>query len=168
MMGAGKSTLGRRLASVLDLPFIDLDSEIESRSGVTIAELFAREGEAGFRQRESRVLEEAIEQLTVRPAVVSCGGGVVCSPTNLQLLRDAPIPILYLHATPKVLYARLRHDRKRPLLQNVDPSGTLERLYAARHPLYLEVADHRIDVDERAQISMRNLIATLTTQATQQ
>lgn len=137
MMGSGKTTLGKRLARECDLPFIDLDREIEQRTGVTVATIFEIEGEAGFRQRELLLLAEVTES---KGQVVATGGGVVLSPLNRARLQAAAC-VVYLAATPQLLYSRTKNDRGRPLLQVADPLARISELTYRRDPLYREVAD---------------------------
>ena len=137
MMGAGKTTIGRGLARVLDREFLDLDHEIEARCGVSVAHIFDIEGEEGFRRRERSVLEEC----SARPnLVLATGGGAVLAPGNRRLLKSRGV-VVYLRATPEELYRRVARDRGRPLLQTPDPLGRIRELVAARAPLYEEVAD---------------------------
>jgi shikimate kinase len=157
MMGAGKSTIGRRLAANLRLPFLDTDGEVERRAGVTIKEIFAREGESGFRSRETRVLIDCLNQARLNSAVIATGGGIVMNDANRELLKCAGIPIFYLHATPDVLYARLKNDRKRPLLQDSDPRATIDQLYTLRESLYREVASAVIDVSSRQSTAVERI-----------
>ena len=136
-MGAGKSTIGRRLATHFGLPFIDLDEEIERRNGVSVALIFELEGEAGFRSRESRLIEE----LSCRDGVVlATGGGAVLAETNRRVLHGHGF-VLYLSATVAQQLSRLARDVKRPLLQAPDRRERLEAMAAQRNPLYEEIAD---------------------------
>ena len=136
MMGAGKTTVGRRLAARMGLAFVDADRELEARLGVPIPTVFELEGEAGFRRRESALIAE----LTCRDSLVlATGGGVVLDPENRRALHDRGC-VVYLRAAVPELWQRLRRDRQRPLLQTSDPRGRIESLLAAREPLYIEAA----------------------------
>lgn len=137
MMGSGKTTLGKRLAREYGLEFVDLDREIERRNGVTVSTIFEIEGEAGFRERESQLLTEVISR---KGCVVATGGGVVLSPQNRAHLLASRC-VVYLNATPQLLYSRTRNDRSRPLLQVADPLVKITELTNRRDPLYREVAD---------------------------
>lgn len=137
MMGAGKTTLGRHLARVLDRQFVDLDHELEARCGVSVAVIFDIEGEAGFRRRET----EALDACTRRSGVVlATGGGAVLAPENRAMLRERGV-VVYLRARADELYRRLAYDKSRPLLQTDDPKTRIAELLAIREPLYEEVAD---------------------------
>lgn len=136
-MGAGKTTVGRKLAKRLDLQFVDLDHEIERHTGVSVATIFEIEGESGFRQRETN----ALKQVTAGGAqIIATGGGVVLSAMNRAILSGTG-PVVYLQATPELIYSRTRHDTSRPLLQVADPLGRIRNLVRQRDPLYREVAD---------------------------
>jgi shikimate kinase len=136
MMGAGKTTVGRLLARRLKLRFVDSDHEIESRCGVKIPLNFDIEGEPGFRAREA----QAIAELTALDGVVlATGGGAVLAAGNRERLA-ARGTVVYLRAKPEDLYARVKHDRNRPLLATAAPLERLRELYAERDPLYREVA----------------------------
>ena len=137
MMGAGKTTVGRWLARRLRLPFFDSDQEVERRCGVKIPVVFDIEGEAGFRAREAQVIEE----LTALDSIVlATGGGAVARAQNRERLAARGF-VAYLHARPEDLYARVRHDRNRPLLAAGDPLERLRELYRERDPLYRQIAD---------------------------
>lgn len=146
LMGAGKTTVGRLLARRLRRPFYDSDHEVEQRCGVEIAVIFDIEGEAGFRARESQVIDELS---ALDGVVLATGGGAVLDPANRRRLA-ARGTVVYLHAPPADLYPRIRHDRKRPLLATPDPRLRLEQLYAQRDPLYREVADCVIDTGRQS------------------
>ncbi|CAB3771164.1 hypothetical protein B7G54_10765 [Burkholderia puraquae] len=141
MMGAGKSTLGRALAASLGWTFADGDEEIERRTGRSVAVLFDRVGEGGFRLLETQILDE----LTQRPnVVVATGGGAVLNPRSRARLRERGC-VIYLHADPDALWRRTRDDTRRPLLQVADPRQTLAALYRMRDPLYRECAHALVD-----------------------
>jgi shikimate kinase len=137
MMGAGKTTIGRHLARRLKKRFVDCDHEIEARTGVRIPVIFDIEGEAGFRKRESQVLEALAEE---RGLVLATGGGAVLAPQNRRVLADSGL-VIYLCVPPDELYARTKHDRNRPLLQVENPQEKIRALHAQRDPLYREIAD---------------------------
>src|SRR6478609_3760878 len=143
MPGGGKSTVGKEVARQLGCDFVDCDKEIEHRSGVTIAALFARDGEAAFRKLEAATLAAVIEE---GAAVIATGGGAVLRSTNRDLLRERT-RCVYLRASPDFLWRRLRRDRRRPLLQVADPQRRLQELSAEREPLYLETARIVVDVE---------------------
>eukprot|EP00581_Thalassiosira_minuscula_P037685 CAMPEP_0184457674 /NCGR_PEP_ID=MMETSP0740-20130409/30731_1 /TAXON_ID=385413 /ORGANISM="Thalassiosira miniscula, Strain CCMP1093" /LENGTH=132 /DNA_ID=CAMNT_0026830121 /DNA_START=92 /DNA_END=487 /DNA_ORIENTATION=- len=131
-MGAGKSTIGRQLAKALRKKFYDSDREIEKRTGVSISWIFEMEGEAGFRERESK----AIDELTAFDnVVVATGGGAILSEENRNWLRSRG-EVVYLSATAEQLYRRTAKDKKRPLLQTGDRRKQIEALMAQRNPLY--------------------------------
>lgn len=145
-MGAGKTTIGKLLADDLNLEFIDVDREIEVRAGVDIPWIFDREGEAGFRVRESAVLSELSK---IDRALISTGGGAVLSVENRKVM-SATGAVVYLHTSVEEQVRRTSRDRKRPLLQNDDPARVLAELMAIREPLYREVADIIVDTDGRS------------------
>lgn len=137
LMGAGKTTVGRQLARRLGKRFVDSDQEIERRTGVKVTTIFEIEGEAGFRAREARIIEELTESTDL---VLATGGGAVLDPANRARLAERGY-VIYLRAQPRELWQRTRHDRSRPLLHGADPLARLDELFAARDPLYREVAD---------------------------
>ena len=158
MMGAGKTTVGRLLARRLKRAFFDSDEQVERRCGVGIPVIFDIEGEAGFRARESQVLAE----LCAREGIVlATGGGAVLAEENRRRL-SARGTVVYLHARPASLWARVRHDRNRPLLATPDPQKRLEELYAQRDPLYREVADLVLDTGAQSvQVLAKELLSRL-------
>jgi shikimate kinase len=134
LMGAGKSTVGRRLAKRLGLPFVDSDDEIEGAAGCSAAEMFDRYGEADFRDGERRLVARLIDG-TVR--VIATGGGAFVDPRTRKLLNERAITI-WLDAPVGILTERTGRRDTRPLLRNSDPAGTLERLSEERGPAYAE------------------------------
>ena len=142
-MGAGKSTIGRQLARLLNLQFFDSDREIEKRTGADIPLIFELEGEAGFRKRE----QEAIETFSSKPGVVlATGGGAVLSEINRRNLSSRG-HVIYLRTSVEQQLQRTAHDRSRPLLQTSNPERKLRELLETRDPLYQEVADWVVETD---------------------
>lgn len=135
-MGAGKTTIGKLLAKHLGRQFIDCDWYIVDQTGADIPWIFEKEGETGFRERETRALME----LTAMPnLVMATGGGAVGRSENRELLKQGLV--IYLDATVDTQLIRTKKDKNRPLLQSDNPRAVLEKLYAERNPLYREVAD---------------------------
>jgi len=146
LMGAGKTSIGRLLAKRLGKTFFDSDQEIERATGVRIPVIFEIEGEAGFREREARMLSELVQGGNI---VLATGGGAVLAPENRKLLAENGV-VVYLRAAVPDLWNRTRHDRNRPLLRSGEPLATLERLYAERDPLYREIADIIVDTGDQS------------------
>src|SRR5689334_7671032 len=133
MMGAGKSTIGRRLAARLKLPFTDADSEIEvAHAGMSIPEIFETHGEAYFRDGEARVIARLLSD---GPAVLATGGGAFMREETRNCIRAKAIS-LWLRADADVIMRRVRRRADRPLLQTADPEGTVNRLLGEREPVY--------------------------------
>ncbi len=154
-MGAGKSTIGRRLAEMLGLEFDDTDHEIRRRTGVDIPTVFDFEGEEGFRRREKGVVED----LTQRDGLVlATGGGVVLDPDNRRLLSSHGF-VVYLHCSPEQQFRRTERDRNRPLLQTEDPQARLRDLMAEREPIYRELADLVVTTEKRSAAAVAQEIA---------
>ena len=144
-MGAGKSAVGRELAKRLNLVFWDSDEELEHRTGVDISYIFEKEGEQGFRKRESKVIDE----LSGRQAVVlATGGGAVLDSKNRNQLGGRGY-VVYLYTTVEQQLERTRRDLYRPLLQGEDKRKILEDLMSVRDTLYREIADLIVDTDGR-------------------
>ena len=156
-MGAGKSTIGRHLAERLRLTFLDTDQEIEASAGVDIPTIFDFEGEAGFRRRETRMLDQCTSRQGV---VVATGGGAVLAAENRAMLRERGT-VVYLHADVGEQLRRTAHDRNRPLLQTDDPRGRLQALMQQREPLYRDLAHLVIETDGRSPRAMAKHIARL-------
>ena len=144
-MGAGKSTIGRLLAKELHLPFKDSDKEIEVRTGANIPWIFDKEGEPGFRDRETAMIVELCHENGI---VLATGGGAVMRAENRQALRNGG-RVVYLHASIEQQVARTSRDRNRPLLRNANPEKILRDLLAIRDPLYSEIAALVVETDER-------------------
>lgn len=144
-MGAGKSTIGRYLAELLNKQFKDSDHEIEKRTGASIPLIFEIEGESGFRTRESTMLQELADE---EGAVIATGGGIVLLEENREILKEKGL-VVYLHASIDILYQRTRRDRNRPLLNDGDRRAKLEEIMLTRDPLYREVATLIIETDKR-------------------
>ncbi|MHB8346640.1 MAG: shikimate kinase AroK [Acidiferrobacterales bacterium] len=158
-MGAGKTTIGRHLATTLGMDFSDSDQEIEARTGASIPLIFEIEGEPGFRRREAAVIAD----LVTRPnLVLATGGGAVLSEANREALRQYGI-VVYLRAATEILVERTRRDRCRPLLLQADnPRGTIEELMRVRDPLYRSTAHVIVDTDRRSPAAVaRDVIARL-------
>lgn len=132
LMGAGKSTVGKKLASMVELPFFDADNEIEKVSTMTIPELFEAYGEAEFRDLERRVIARMLES---GPIVLATGGGAYMSELTREAIASEGIS-LWLKAELDVLMARVARKQNRPLLRNDNPRGVMERLMVERHPIY--------------------------------
>lgn len=150
-MGAGKTTIGRRLAKSLRRKFIDSDQEIERRTGASIALIFDVEGEAGFREREKRIIDELSG---LDDVVLATGGGAVLAEENRTALSERGF-VVYLHADIDQLVDRTRRDANRPLLNTKDPAARLRGLMEQRDPLYREVADLIIDTGT---LNMQNVL----------
>ena len=135
MMGAGKSTVGRRLAARLHLPFVDADVEIEAaHAGMTIPEIFAEHGEPYFRDGEARVIARLLDG---GPGVLATGGGAWMRGETRERIRAKGVSI-WLKAEPDVLLRRVKRRSDRPLLQTDDPAAIIDRLVAERYPVYAE------------------------------
>lgn len=158
-MGAGKTTIGRRAAELLGLPFFDLDHVIEEHCGADIPLIFELEGETGFRHRESTLLAE----FAARDGVaLATGGGAVLSEENRRVLRQRGF-VVYLETTIDDQLRRLARDRKRPLLAAPDRRERLESLAAQREPLYREIADFTLVAGHNGTVpqAAQRLAATL-------
>src|SRR6478609_8300438 len=158
MMGSGKSSVGRRLASRLGMPFVDADTEIETAAGMTIPEIFAQRGEAEFRDGERRVISRILT--TRAPLVLATGGGAFMNAETRERIRQLGVSV-WLKAEPDVLMRRVRKRSNRPLLQTTDPEATLRRMLADREPVYA-LADLTIQSsDEPHELVVGETIAAL-------
>lgn len=153
-MGVGKTTIGRMLARELSLEFLDSDQVIIAHAGADISWIFDVEGEQGFRDRESQVIDE----LSMRTGVlVATGGGSILRPENRRRLQSRGVTI-FLDTSLELQLKRTQRDKKRPLLQNVDREAVLRRLKEERQPLYEEVADLRIYIGDSGSRRIVNVI----------
>ncbi len=152
MMGAGKTAVGTALARHLGVPFLDSDEEIARAAQMSVAEIFARDGELFFRARESEVLSRLLNGV---PTVISTGGGAFLAPQNRQAISARGVAV-WLKADLELLWQRVRHKTTRPLLRTQDPKGTLARLLAERAPVYA-LAD--VVVEAAADLSVEQMAA---------
>jgi shikimate kinase len=141
MMGAGKTTVGSRLARALDRPFVDSDVQVEQRTARTVREIFETDGEAAYRALEAEVLAEALG--SEEPAVIAAAGGTILDPSNRRRMRDFGT-VVFLEADPKDLVSRVGGQDHRPLLKD-DPAGVLRQMDHDRRALYEETAHVIVD-----------------------
>lgn len=151
-MGCGKTSVGRRLAGLTGHRYVDTDEQVIQAEGLSITEIFAAKGEAGFREAEEKALAGLVG---VSGIVLSTGGGVILKPDNRILLKKIGT-VAWLDANPDLLFERASRSGKRPLLHTDNPRGTFDALLASRRELYGEASDFRLDVtalslDEAAQ-----------------
>lgn len=158
LMAVGKSTVGRMLAQQLGYSFYDTDQVIEERAGADIAWIFDVEGEEGFRERETQVIDELTG---LDGVVIATGGGAVVRACNRKMLAGRGC-VIHLDSPLERLLERTQKDKKRPLLQKGDPEETLSRLKRDREPLYAEVADYRFVTDRQGpRVLVRSIIDQL-------
>ncbi len=159
MMGSGKTAIGRALATRLNVPFVDSDAAIEEAAACTIAEIFARDGEAFFRDREAEVLRRL---LSGPPRIVSTGGGAFLAEANRDVIAEMGVAV-WLDADLETLWERVRHKDTRPLLRTADPKATLTQLFTDRSPVYA-LAGLKTSIDGSATIpqTTQSVIDTLT------
>ena len=153
-MGAGKSAVGRQLAKLLHLSFVDSDDEIETRTGVDISFIFEKEGEEGFRKREAKVIDDLS---SMEGVVLATGGGAVADPENRSRLGGRGL-VVYLYTTVDQQVARTQKGRERPMLADGDSRKILEELMDVRDPLYREIADFVVETDGRKVRTVANEI----------
>ena len=157
LMGAGKTSVGRRLAARLGLRFVDADAEIESAAGMTIADIFATHGEAHFRDGERRVIARLLDD---RGQVLATGGGAFMDPDTRQHISEKAISV-WLKADLDVLFKRVSRRKTRPLLNKSDPKAVLEQLIRERYPVYAE-ADVTIEsVDAPHEVMVEKILSAL-------
>ncbi|BBF91316.1 shikimate kinase [Blastochloris tepida] len=157
MMGAGKSTVGKRLAARLGLPFADADTEIEAAAGMTVAEIFERHGEASFRDGEAKVIRRLLEG---EAKVIATGGGAYMRAETRAIIRERALTV-WLKANFDVLMRRVRRRADRPLLKAPDPEGVMRRLIAERYPVYAEADITVLSRDVPQEVMVEEIIAAL-------
>ena len=157
LMGAGKSTIGKKLAQMLGLSFIDADTEIETVSRMTIAELFAAYGEAEFRDLERRVIKRILRS---GPRVLATGGGAFMNEATRRTIAKAGISV-WLRAELDVLMERVSRKGNRPLLKTADPRATMQSLMDSRYPIYAEADITVLSRDEKKDVMVVEVIEAL-------
>jgi len=157
MMGAGKSSVGRRLASRLGLPFVDADSEIEIAANQTISEIFEQHGEAYFRDGERRVIQRLLDG---KPKVLATGGGAFVQPDTRAAIQANAISI-WLKADRDLILSRIKRRHTRPLLKNGDPAETVDRLIRERYPVYEQADIHIQSRDVAHDVVIDDILAAL-------
>lgn len=145
-MGAGKTSVGKYLASHLDKEFVDSDQEIEKRTGASLTWIYDLEGMDGFRQRETQMIDELSQRENI---VLSTGGGCVEVPAIRDYLRQRGV-VVYMEVSLETQLKRLKRDKKRPLLQAGNPQDVLIKLWEEREPFYEEIADYTVVTDHRS------------------
>ena len=156
LMGAGKSTIGRRVARRLDVPFHDTDTLVEERTEMVISDLFPAIGVAAFRDLE----RQAVEQVSDLQGVIATGGGAVMDDTSRERMASTGT-VVYLEASAETLADRVGADDSRPFLANRSPLDVFSAMYAERAPLYRAVADHVLTVDGRSFVDVVDEVETL-------
>lgn len=144
LMGSGKTTVGKKVARLLGRPFADCDVELEARSGRSVADWFATDGEAAFRAAEVELLDSLLAERA--PLVIGAGGGLVVSPAARRRLQAGDVTVVYLHGDPTFLGSRAKAKPHRPALADRDPVEVLQAMYDQRDGWYREVADAVIEV----------------------
>lgn len=153
-MGTGKTAVGKQLARMLCMPFLDSDAEIERIAGVDIPYIFEEEGEAGFRKRETEVLADLTQR---EPLILATGGGAILAPENRRCLHENGV-VVYLQTSVAQQLHRVGSGRGRPLLHGADMAQKLEELRRQREPLYREIADFTLVTDGRRVSKVAELI----------
>jgi shikimate kinase len=153
-MGTGKTSVGRLLAELLHFEFLDTDELIQSRTGRTIADIFARDGEPAFRKLEQQIVEELAAR---EKTVISTGGGLPTNPENLAKLKHHAL-VVCLWATPEKIWERVRNQSHRPLLHDADPQKKIRDLLSVREPFYKQ-ADVLVNTDGRSARAVAQQVA---------
>ena len=156
-MASGKSLLGRKLSEYFDLPYVDTDKEIELRAGAEISWIFEKEGEEGFRNRESAVLKESSE---LESFIISTGGGAILRNKNRELMRSRG-KVIYLETPIEIQLSRTLNDKTRPLIENVDKKEVFSALSKERTPFYEELSDIRVPFKNRSKDELLNTVLKL-------
>ena len=157
-MGAGKTTIGRQLANRLKLPFIDSDHEIVERAGADIPWIFDVEGEAGFRDRESRIIDELTQKEGV---VLATGGGAVLREQNRNCLKKRGL-VVYLQTSIDMQMERTEKDKNRPLLQSANPRDVLQKLAQQRNTIYEQAAHVTVNTNcNQVKIVVNKIVESL-------
>ena len=156
-MASGKSLLGRNLSGYLDLPYVDTDKEIEFRAGAEISWIFEKEGEEGFRDRESTVLKESSE---LESFIISTGGGAILRNENRELMRSRG-KVIYLETPIEIQLSRTLNDKTRPLIENVDKKEVFSALSKERTPIYEELSDIKVPFKDRSKDELLNTVLKL-------
>ena len=156
-MGSGKSTVGKIISDEMFLSFFDTDEEIESRTGASIDWIFDLEGEAGFRKRETDILNEMVEKNSI---VLSTGGGIILSDSNRELLSSRGT-VFYLSTPIPTQVERTAKDKDRPLLKDGDPKEILTKLHDERENLYEMVSDYIVDTENKSSNEVASEIISL-------
>ena len=155
-MGAGKTTIGRLISQSMGKEFYDLDKVIEDNAGADISWIFEKEGEDGFRRRETQALADIVQSKS-QDCVLATGGGIVMREENRDILHENAL-VVYLYASVAQQLYRTSKSTHRPLLQTGDPRATLKKLFEVRDPLYKEVATLVIETDARHPRSVANKV----------
>jgi shikimate kinase len=157
LMGAGKSTIGKKMASMLELPFFDLDTEIENVSRMSVTELFASYGEPDFRDLERRVMQRLLEGGSM---ILATGGGAYMNEQTRENIASAGISV-WLNAELDVLMERVLRRHDRPLLKNDDPRAVMQKLMTERYPVYATADLSIMSRDEKREVIAQEVITLL-------
>lgn len=155
-MGCGKTTIGRRLASALNMKFVDMDLYIEKKTEMTVSEIFAQHGEAYFRALEAEAVRELAAE---KHYIIATGGGTLMQSENVAAFHAGGGEILYLKVPLRALQERLKNDKRRPLLQTPDRNAVIERLLSEREPKYLQSADVVVDAGAPTVVVVQRICA---------